>query len=93
MAGEHVHTTIYRSKHKPGLYLYLAEADKFDVVPPAIMQGLGALERSMSLELHEDRTLARCDVVAVMHNLQQHGFHIQLPPKDFNLEDELQKII
>lgn len=93
MGDKHVHTTIYRSKHKPGLYLYLAEADKFDVIPQEIMQGLGVLEKSMALELHEGRTLAQVDVTTVMQNLKEHGFHIQLPPKDFDLEQQLKSII
>jgi len=93
MVDETVHTTIYRSKHKPGLYLYLAEADKFDVVPQEIMQGLGVLEKSMELDLHEGRTLAQSDITSVMQNLTEHGFHIQLPPKDFDLEQQIQTII
>ncbi len=93
MGDESVHTTIYRSKHRPGLYLYLAEADKFDVVPQEIMQSLGILEKSMELDLHEGRTLALSDVKSVMQNLKEHGFHIQLPPKDFDLEQQLKTII
>ncbi|MDH3353724.1 MAG: YcgL domain-containing protein [Chromatiales bacterium] len=93
MGDEPIHTTIYRSKHKQGLYLFLAEADKFDVIPQEIMKGLGELEKSMELELHENRTLAQSDVIAVMNNLKEHGFHIQLPPKDFNLEEQIKTII
>ena len=93
MGDESIRTTIYRSKHRPGLYLFLAETDKFDVVPQEIMQSLGVLERSMELELHEKRPLAQSDVTTVMKNLREHGFHIQLPPKDFDLEQQLKTII
>jgi len=93
MGGEKLHTTIYRSKHRPGLYLFLAEAEKFEVVPQEIMQRLGELEFSMELDLHEGRTLALSDVKSVMQNLREHGFHIQLPPKDFDLEQQLKSII
>ena len=93
MGDETVHTTIYRSKHKPGLFLFLAEADKFDVVPHEIMQGLGVLEKSMELELHKERKLALSDVTTVIQNLKEHGFHIQLPPKDFDLEEQIKTII
>ncbi|MCW8826259.1 MAG: YcgL domain-containing protein [Gammaproteobacteria bacterium] len=93
MGDDTVHTTIYRSKHKPGLYLFLAEADEFDVVPQEIMQGLGILEKSMALELHKERPLALSDVNIVMQNLKEHGFHIQLPPKDFDLEQQIKTII
>ena len=93
MGDEHVHTTIYRSKHRQGLYLFLAEADKFEVIPREIIQSLGELELSMELDLHEGRTLALSDVKSVMQNLKEHGFHIQLPPKDFDLEQQLKSII
>lgn len=93
MGDESVHTTIYRSKHKVGLYLFLAEADQFDVIPQEIMQSLGVLEKSMELDLHEERTLALSDVIVVMQNLKEHGFHIQLPSKDFDLEQQLKTII
>ncbi len=93
MGDKIVHTTIYRSKHRPGLYLFLAEADKFEVVPPEIIQSLGVLEKTMALDLHEGRTLALSDVKSVMQNLNEHGFHIQLPPKDFDLEQQLKSII
>ena len=93
MGDEHIHTTIYRSKHKPGLFLFLAEENEFEVVPQEIMQGLGELEKSMELKLHKGRALAQGDVVTVMNNLKEHGFHIQLPPKDFNLEEQIKTII
>ncbi|NOR51338.1 MAG: hypothetical protein GQ470_01845, partial [Gammaproteobacteria bacterium] len=77
----------------PGLYLFLAEADKFEVIPQEIMQSLGVLEKSMELDLHEGQNLALSDVKSVMQNLKEHGFHIQLPPKDFDLEQQLKSII
>ncbi|HEA26026.1 MAG TPA: YcgL domain-containing protein [Ectothiorhodospiraceae bacterium] len=93
MGEENIHTTIYRSKHRPGLYLFLAEADKFEVIPQEIMRSLGELELSMELDLHEERTLALSDVKSVMQNLKEYGFHIQLPPQDFDLEQQLKSII
>ncbi len=92
MNNKQMHTTIYRSRHKAGLYLFLAEADQFDVIPQRLVQSLGRLERSMDLDLHEGRTLALSDVSVVMQNLQQHGFHIQLPPQDFDPEQQLKNI-
>lgn len=70
---------IYRCSNKPDLYIYLAEEDVFDNVPPAIFNSLGIVEFSMELEITADTRLAREDSATVLSNLQQHGFHIQLP--------------
>ena len=70
---------IYRCSRKPDLYLYLAEKDDFSPVPVEIMRGLGIAEFSMELELTTDTKLAREDVARVMNNLEEKGFHLQLP--------------
>jgi uncharacterized protein YcgL (UPF0745 family) len=70
---------IYRCSRKPDLYLYLAEKDDFSRVPAEIMRGLGMTEFSMELELTADTKLAKEDVAAVMKNLDEKGFHLQLP--------------
>lgn len=74
---------IYKSPLKDEMYLYLEEQEGFDRVPEALMARFGKPELVMELELHEGRTLAREDVVQVMHNLSTQGFHLQMPP---NLE-------
>jgi uncharacterized protein YcgL (UPF0745 family) len=70
---------IYRCSRKPDLYIYLAEKDDFSSVPAEIMRGLGMTEFSMELELTTDTKLAREDVARVMNNLDEKGFHLQLP--------------
>jgi uncharacterized protein YcgL (UPF0745 family) len=63
------------------MYLYVTEEDGFDRIPPELLEQFGAPEFVIQLELHGDRKLAREDVTAVMNNLADHGFHLQLPPK------------
>ena len=70
---------IYRCSRKPDLYIYLAEKDDFSSVPAEIMRGLGITEFSMELELTTDTKLAREDVARVINNLDEKGFHLQLP--------------
>lgn len=70
---------IYRCSRKPDLYIYLAEKDDFSSVPAEIMRGLGMTEFSMELELAASTKLAREDVATVMKNLEEKGFHLQLP--------------
>lgn len=70
---------IYRCSRKPDLYIYLAEKDDFSSVPAEIMRSLGITELSMEIELKADTKLAREDVTRVMKNLDEKGFHLQLP--------------
>ena len=70
---------IYRCSRKPDLYIYLAEKDDFSSVPVEIMRGLGITEFSMEIELTTDTKLAREDVATVIKNLDDKGFHLQLP--------------
>ena len=76
---------IYRCSRKQDLYIYLAEEDDFSKVPAEIMRGLGITEFSMELELTADKKLARENVVTVIKNLEQNGFHLQLP-SETNIE-------
>ena len=72
---------IYKSPVKDEMYLYLAEEAGFERVPDALMARFGKPEFVMELELHEGRPLAREDVIQVMQNLSDRGFHLQMPPK------------
>ena len=82
---------IYRCSLKPDMYIYLAEEDVFDNVPKQIFNSLGIVEFSMELEITTDKKLAREDTETVLSNLEEHGFHIQLPAND-SLEDIMARI-
>jgi len=71
---------IYRSKKQLEMYLFLAEEDDFECVPEEVRKALGALEKSMEIELTEDSKLARSKPAEVIANLKERGFHIQMPP-------------
>ncbi len=75
-------TFIYRCNLKPDMYIYLAEEDVFDNVPKNIFSSLGIIEFCMELEITPDRKLAREDTLTVLNNLEQHGFHLQLPSNE-----------
>jgi hypothetical protein len=70
---------IYRCSRKEDLYIYLAEKDDFTMVPGEIMRGLGITEFSMELEITPGSKLAREDASTVVRNLEEKGFHLQLP--------------
>lgn len=70
---------IYRCSLKSDMYIYLAEEDNFENMPKEIYNTLGIVEFSMELEISPESKLAREDTATVLNNLEQHGFHIQLP--------------
>ena len=73
---------IYRCSLKPDMYIYLAEEDVFENVPKEIFNSLGIVEFAMELELNPEKKLAREDTRAVLENLKEHGFHLQLPANE-----------
>lgn len=77
---EIVPCSIYKTAKRDGLYLYVCEADNFDEVPEPVMVQFPEPEHVIDLELTEKRHLALEDVLVVMKNLQQQGFHLQMPP-------------
>lgn len=73
---------IYKSLKKEELYLYLARKDDFSQVPQSLYDAMGREPQFvMELELSSQRKLAREDVGVVMSNLQDQGFHVQMPPR------------
>jgi uncharacterized protein YcgL (UPF0745 family) len=69
---------IYRSNRKFDTYLYLAEKDDFSAVPADLLRVFGVPEFSFSFDLEPGRKLAREEAGAVLENLRQHGYHLQL---------------
>ena len=74
--------TVFRSSVKELTYIYLAEGSAFDDVPIALRNVFGEPEFVMDLELGLERKLAHADVELVMQNLAEHGYHLQMPPRD-----------
>ena len=72
---------VYRSTRVQDMYLYLAEEDGFDPVPPALLARFGEPMLVIELVLSRERELAREDVNLVMANLRGRGFHLQIPPQ------------
>ena len=85
--------SIYRSKRKQGMYLYVPRKTDLADLPESLMQLFGKAEPAMDLVLSEERTLAREDIHKVLANLQSQGYHLQMPPREedylIHLPDEL----
>lgn len=71
---------VYKGQKRADTYLYLPAGDAFDRVPGALLKQLGELVHVMDLELTPERKLARADPTAVMKNLAEFGYYLQLPP-------------
>ena len=74
--------SIFRSNRKDYTYLYLSEGAAFEDLPATLQNAFGEPEFVIDLELSPDRELAKEDVIEVMQNLRNKGFHLQLPPGD-----------
>ena len=79
---------VYKSPRKQNLYLYVARRDGLSRVPEALLSYFGTPEHILDLELTADRKLAREDAIEVLKNLEEKGFHLQMPetkePNGFN---------
>ena len=76
-----LHCWVYRSPRKQEMYLYVAGEDAFDPVPDTLLENFGDPILVIELELSPERKLAREDVNTVMSNLDERGFHLQMPPQ------------
>jgi uncharacterized protein len=71
---------VYKSSRKADAYVYLRTRDDFAALPASISDALGVLTFVMQFELTPQRRLARENASAVIENLRERGFHLQLPP-------------
>lgn len=72
--------SVYRSKAKDHMYLYLAVKDDFSSVPDALLKIFGQPEFSMQLNLANRQTLARVELSDVKGALEEQGYYLQMPP-------------
>lgn len=74
--------SVYHSSKKMGMYLYVLRADALRRVPEALLVLFGAPKHAFDLVLTPERTLVREDIVQVLRNLDEQGYHLQLPPPE-----------
>lgn len=80
--GERILARVYKGSRRDDTYLFVPARERLARVPPALLETLGRLELVIELELHSGRQLAREDVRLVMRNLEDQGYHLQMPPAD-----------
>lgn len=74
---------IYRSCKKNDSYLYIENKEDFSRVPTKLLGMLGKLDFVMQLELHPGISLAQADTEKVIAMLQEKGYFLQLPLKEY----------
>lgn len=74
--------SIYESPKKLGMYLYVQKADALKRVPEELLKIFGPPRHAFDLVLTPQRKLAREDIEQVLHNLDEKGFHLQMPPAE-----------
>jgi len=74
---------IYKGSKKAEMFLYVPSDRGLQDVPEALLTTFGDLKLVMSLLLTNSRKLARVDSTAVIAELQQKGFYLQMPPSNW----------
>ncbi len=57
----------------------MREPDDLDALPEPVRRQLGRAELAMTLELTPQRKLGQEDAATVLRNLEERGFHVQMP--------------
>ena len=74
---------IYKGRKKADTYIFLESPADFEKIPESIRNFMGELTLVMNLELSSETRLACETPEVVTKNIEDQGFHIQLPPSDF----------
>ena len=73
---------VYKSIKKAESYIYISKKDHFDAIPDQLLLIFGTPEFALEFELTEDRKLASVDAKEVIESLVEHGYYLQMPPKN-----------
>ncbi|MEN9502722.1 MAG: hypothetical protein RI964_2007 [Pseudomonadota bacterium] len=77
---------VYRSRRKPGSFLFVPEKDQFARVPSVLLNIFGEPEFSFAFDLQPTRQLMiKADAAEVCRIMTENGFFLQLPP---SIDDE-----
>ncbi|ARU87967.1 YcgL domain-containing protein [Pseudomonas sp. M30-35] len=80
---------IYKSSKRNEMYLYVLKSDELKRVPESLMTAFGTPTLAFSMILTPERALAREDIHQVLENLENQGYHLQMPPQE---EDYIQHL-
>ncbi|MHC1480890.1 YcgL domain-containing protein [Frateuria aurantia] len=75
-----MHCFVYASARKPETYVWLDAPERATALPEQLTELLGTLRLVLEVDLDSGRKLPREDAATVLQNLQQQGWHLQMPP-------------
>lgn len=73
---------VYRSNRKDLTYLYLPEGEDMSKVPEALLRMISPMERVLEFDLTSERRLAQENAAAVLAQLNEKGWFLQMPRED-----------
>lgn len=72
---------VYKSRRHEYMYIYVKAETGLERVPQALLERFGPHEVALTMTLSKEQALAREDVIRVIANIVEHGYHLQLPPQ------------
>jgi len=80
MSQERIICSIYRSRKKDEMYLYVNKTQALTKVPEALMAMFGGTEHRMDMLLTADKQLARASAPDILESIAEKGYYLQMPP-------------
>ncbi|MDC9720256.1 MAG: YcgL domain-containing protein [Gammaproteobacteria bacterium] len=80
MSQSRIICSIYRSKKKDEMYLYVDKAKALSMVPETLIKMFGKPEHRMDMLLTADKQLSRAKAQDVLSGIKDKGYYLQMPP-------------
>ena len=74
--------SIYKSPRKNEMYLYVDKREALSRVPEGLLAAFGPPQHAFDLLRTPERKLAREDIDKVLANIENQGYHLQMPPAE-----------
>ena len=80
--------TVFKSPKKDEMYLYTDRLEGLKRVPKELLELFGTPKEVMALLLTEEKELGRAEAKAVLADIKEKGFYLQMPParEDYMLD-------
>ena len=80
MTQKRIICSIYRSKKKDEMYLYVDKTKALSLVPEALLKMFGQPEHRMDMLLTADKKLAKAKAEDILSNIDAQVYYLQMPP-------------
>ncbi len=72
--------SVFKSKRIDAMYLYVDKEQGLSRVPQELLESFGEPIHALTFILEPGRRMAKEDADKVLGNIQNRGYHLQLPP-------------